>query len=125
MMLRLAKNQELTDIVSDGDMSNPIETQHPIEGSSVETVVYLFNDDETKRYEDVSVTATDDFDIDESGWIEFSLDGETFSSSVQIGNVEEANAGVPITVRVTTPELPETQNKTDIKITVNYTEFAV
>lgn len=125
MALKLSKNSGLTDIVSG---ANPITTQHPIAGSTQNVTVYLFNDDATKRYESISIDPTDATGTDESTWIELSADNVTFQAAgaaLSVPNISTANSGTPIYVRVTTPSVGSTQNKTDIKLTTNYTEFAV
>ncbi|WP_077622017.1 hypothetical protein [Sediminibacillus massiliensis] len=122
-MLRIAKDSGLTDVVSD-DGSNPIQTQHPISGSSETIQAYLFNDDSTKRYESITITPEDTTDTDESSWIELSLDGTNFSSSISPADISDTSAHA-FYVRVTTPSVSDTQNKTDIKLSVTGTEFAV
>ncbi|PLR93180.1 hypothetical protein [Bacillus sp. T33-2] len=129
-MLRIAKNAALTDIVST-DGSNPINTQHPIAGSSVEQRVFLFNDDEAKRYESVSVDPTDSTGGDESAWMQLAPDNAGSAgaygdsgAALNMGNIADTT-GHPFWVRVTTPAVADSQNKTDIKLTVTGTEFAV
>lgn len=122
-MLKLAKNVGLTDIISE-DGSNPITTQHPIEGSAETVQVYLFNDNASKRYENVTIAAKDNTGSDESDWLQFSTDGDTFANELSMGNIEDTN-GHSFYVRVTTPTLDDTQNKDDIKINITGTEFAV
>lgn len=126
-MLKLAKNSNLTDIVST-DGSNPIITQHPITGSSQVVQLYLFNDDAMKKYQSITIDPTDITGSDESSYIQLSLDGVTYlsgSASLSMTDVADNNVGHMFYAKVTTPAVAETQNKTDIKLTVNYTEFAV
>lgn len=122
-MLRIAKDSQLTDVVSE-DGSNPITTQHPIEGSQEVVQVYLFNSNGSKRYEGVSVKAVDTVGSDESGWVELSTDGTSYESELSMGDIDDTQGKI-IYVRVTTPQVEDTQNKTDIKLTVEGTEYAV
>lgn len=131
MALKIAKNGGLTDIVST-DGSNPLATQHPIEGSAVEVQVWLFNDDATKRYESITIDPTDAVDTDESTWVQLAPDNAGVAgtylsggSALSMANISDNGVGHPFWVKVTTPAVAETQNKTDIKLTTNYTEFAV
>lgn len=122
-MLKIAKDSGLTDVVSE-DGSNPITSSHPIAGS-VETIqVYLFNDDATKRYESITVDATDSTDTDESSWVELSLDGSTYSATINPADISDTSSHL-VYVRITTPSVTDTQNKTDINLSVTGTEFAV
>lgn len=130
MALKIAKNVGLTDVVST-DGTNPLETQHPISGSAVEVKVYLFNDNASKRYETVTVDPTDTTGGDESSYIQLAPDNAgsagtygAASAALAIGNVT-GTSGIPFWVKVTTPTVADTQNKTDIKLTVTGTEFAV
>lgn len=130
MALKLAKNSGLTDIIST-DGSNPLTTTHPISGSSVETKVYVFNDNAAKRYESVSIDPTDATNTDESVWIQLAPDNAGVAGSylaggaaLSMGNIADT-AGHAFWVKVTTPSVADTQNKSDIKLTVTGTEFAV
>ena len=131
-MLKISKNVELTDIVSEGNLSNPLSTQHPITGSAVSVLVWLFNNDATKRYESINIDPIDATDTDESTWVQLAPDvagvAGTYlaaSEALPMANVTSANVGVPFWVKLTSPVVAETQNKTDIKLQTNYTEFAV
>lgn len=136
MALRIAKNAALTDIVSVGDNTNPITTQHPIEGSVEELKLYLFNNDNTKYYENINIDPTDSSGGDESTWIQLAPDNAgaagtylTAGQALTIANVGSAGTpdqtGKAFWVKITTPGGQTVQNKTDIKLTVNYREFAV
>jgi hypothetical protein len=117
-MLKIARDEQLTDIISE-DGSNPITTEHPIEGSTEDKVVYLFNDNSTKRYENVTIEVTGD------DWVTITDEAEgTYTDSLTLGEIEGTDP-ITIYVRVTTPQVTETQNKTDIKLTVNYKEYAI
>ncbi|RDW18052.1 hypothetical protein CWR48_10635 [Oceanobacillus arenosus] len=120
-MLKISKNVGLTDIVSAG---NPISSQHPISGSTETIQVYLFNDDATKRYESVTVNAIDTTGPDESNWVKLSTNGTTFTDTINFAEIKDT-VGHLFYVRVTTPSVADTQNKTDIKLSVVGTEFAV
>lgn len=123
-MLKIAKNAGLTDIVTAG---NPITTQHPIEGSAVTVQLWLFNDDATKRYEEISI---DPIGADES-WVQLAPDNAgsagTFLSAgapLSLANISDTS-GKPFWMRVTTPTVADTQNNEDIDLQVNSREFAV
>lgn len=121
-MLKIAKNSSLTDIISE-DGSNPLTTQHPIAGSAVETRVFLFNDNATKRYEGVTVKPTGP----DNTWITVAPDNSgtagSYSNSLNFNDIDNTS-GHAFWVRVNTPSVADTQNKTDIKLTVEGTEFA-
>ncbi|WP_026694076.1 hypothetical protein [Peribacillus kribbensis] len=130
MALKLSKNSGLTDIIST-DGTNPLTTQHPTTGSSVATKVFLFNDDATKRYESVSIDPTDSVSTDESTWVQLAPDNAgvagTYlpaSAALSFGNIADT-VGHAFWVKVTTPVVADSQNKSDIKLTVTGTEFAV
>lgn len=129
-MLKIAKNAGLTDVVST-DGTNPLSTQHPIAGSTVEVKVYLFNDNAAKRYESITVDPTDTTGGDESTWVQLAPDNAgsagtylAAGAALSMANISDTT-GKPFWVKVTTPSVADTQNKSDIKLTVNSTEFAV
>jgi hypothetical protein len=131
MALKISKNSGLTDLVST-DGTNPLTSQHPLTGSVVETKVWLFNDDATKRYESITIDPTDSVSTDESSWITLAPDNAgsagtylSASAALAMANISTANTGIPFWVKVTSPFVGAVQNKTDIKLTVNFTEFAV
>lgn len=130
-MLKLSKNSGLTDIIST-DGSNPLTTQHPIAGSTVEVQLWMFNDNAAKRYESITIDPTDATDTDESTWVQLAPDNAgvagtylTGGAALSMANVTDSGVGKPFWVKITTPSVADTQNKTDIKLTVNSTEFAV
>jgi hypothetical protein len=131
MALKIAKNVGLTDIVST-DGTNPITTQHPIAGSTVEGKYFLFNDNATKRYESITIDPTDSVTTDESTWVQLAPDNAgspgtylAAGAALTMANISDSNVGKPFWVKVTTPSVADSQNKTDIKLTVTATEFAV
>lgn len=133
MALRLAKvaaPSSAADYYST-DGTSPITTQHPTTGSAVPVKVYLFNDDAAKRYEIVSVDPTDTTGADESTYIALAPDNAgtagtygAAGAALSFANGDFRTA-VPFWVRVTTPSVADSQNKTDIKLTVTGEEFAV
>lgn len=135
MALKISKNVGLTDIVST-DNTNPITTQHPITGSSVETKLWLFNNDATKYYTSITIDPTDVVTTDESTWVQLAPDNAgvagtylAASAALAMANIGSSGTGdttgKPFWVKVTTPSVADTVNKTDIKLTVTGTEFAV
>jgi hypothetical protein len=57
-----------------------------------------------------------------------SSDGTTFLSAgaaLTMANISDTNVAKPFWVKVTAPSVGSAQNKTDIKLTVNYRKFAV
>lgn len=125
MALKISKNSGLTDIVSD---ANPISTQHPITGSSVTVQLWLFNDNAAERFENVNIDPTDAVSTDESSWIQLSSDGTNFqagSVALTMANISDSNVGKPFYAKITTPSVGSVQNKSDIKLTVNFRKFAV
>lgn len=154
MSLKISKNVGLTDIVSSGQKAyidgssnqfddpgagrspnpayNPLLTQHPITGSTVEEKRWLFNDLSTERFENVNIDPTDAVSTDESTWIQLAPDNAgvagTYSAAgvaLAMANISDSNVGKPFWVRVTSPLVGSVQNKSDIKLTVNYRKFAV
>ena len=136
MALKISKNSGLTDVVSTGDNSNPISTQHPITGSTVEQKLYLFNNDATKYYQNVNIDPTDAVSTDESTWVFLAPDSSGVAgtygaagAALTMANIGAAGSGdttgKPFWMKVVSPSGQSVQNKTDIKLTVNYREFAV
>lgn len=127
MALKISKNSGLTDIVSQ-DSTNPIVSSHPISGGSQTISLYLFNDNSTKRYEAIQILPEDLVSTSEASWIQMSSDGSTFLSggaALSMANISDSNVAKPFWIRVTTPAVAESQNKSDIKLKINFTEFAV
>jgi hypothetical protein len=128
MALKIAKNSGLTDIVSSGDNSNSIVTQHPITGSAQALQLYLFNDNSAERFESITIDPTDSVNTDESSWVQLSSDGSTWltaGEALTVADIADNGVGKPFWVRVTSPAVADVQNKTDIKLTVNFRKFAV
>lgn len=127
MALKISKNVGLTDVVSTNG-TNPISSQHPITGSAVSTQLWLFNDNATERFENITIDPTDIVSTDESSWCQMSADGTTWltaSAPLTMANISDSNVAKPFWVRVTSPSVGSVQNKTDIKLTVNFRKFAV
>jgi hypothetical protein len=131
MTLKISKNSGLTDIVST-DGTNPITTPHPITGSSQVVQLWLFNNDATRYYQNINIDPTDVVGTDESTWIQLSADGVTYlggSAPLTMANIGASGTGDTtghtFYAKVTSPSGQTVQNKTDIKLTVNFTEYAV
>lgn len=131
MALKISKNVGLTDVVST-DGTNPISTQHPITGSAQEMKLYLFNDNAAERFENVNIDPTDIVNTDESTWVQLAPDNAgaagAYSESgvaLTMANISDSNVGKPFWVKVTSPVVGSVQNKTDIKLTVNFRKFTV
>lgn len=129
MALKISKNAGLTDIVSD---ANPITTEHPIAGSAVEVKLWLFNDQSTKRYENITIDPVDTTDTDESTWVQLAPDNAgspgTYlagSAALSMANISDSGVGYPFWAKVTTPSVADTQNKSDIKLNTSGKEYAV
>lgn len=129
MALKLAKNIGLTDIVTD---INPITTEHAITGASVDVRVFLFNDDPLKRYTSITIDPTDTTSTDESTWVQLAPDnagvaGTYLAASMPLSMVDisDRNVAKPFWVRITTPVVTDSQNKSDIKLTTNAREYAI
>jgi hypothetical protein len=128
-MLKISKNVGLTDIVSD---ANQLTTTHPTTGSASAAIqVWLFNDDATKTYKVITIDPTDAVTTDESTYVQLAPDSAgvagTFlagSAALTMADVLDSNVAKPFWYKCTTPALA-VQNKLDIKLTVNYTEYAV
>lgn len=129
MALKISKNVGLTDIVSD---VNPITTTHATTGGVVSVQLWLFNDDATKTYQSINIDPTDAVSTDESTWVQLAPDSAgspgTFGAggaALTMANVTDSNVAKPFWYKCTTPSGQSVSNKTDIKLTVNFTEFAV
>lgn len=135
MALKIAKDSSLTNIVST-DGTNPLTTQHPISGSTAEVKCWLFNDNNTKYYTNINIDPTDTTGSDESTWVYLAPDNGGIAGNYGVAgaplnmtNIGSAGTpdltGKPFWVKVVTPSVDVSQNKSDIKLTVNFTEFAV
>jgi hypothetical protein len=129
MALKISKNVGLTDIVSD---VNPITTSHPTTGSAQVVPLWLFNDDSTKTYQSINIDPTDAVSTDESTWVQLAPDNAgsagtygAASAALSMANVSDSNVAKPFWFKCTSPSGQSVQNKSDIKLTVNYTEYAV
>jgi hypothetical protein len=128
MALKIAKNSGLTDIVSSGTGANAVTTQHPITGSAQSVQLYLFNDSSAERFESITIDPTDTTGADESTWVQLSANGSTWlnaGEALTMADIADNGVGKSFWVRVTSPAVGNVQNKTDIKLTVNYRKFAV
>lgn len=132
MALKISKNSALTDIVST-DNTNPITTEHPISGSSVEQKLWLFNDNSPtgKRYENITIDPIDQSAPDESTWVQLAPDNAGVAgtylaagAALSMANISDLT-GKPFWVKVTTPSVADSQNKQDIKLQVSSKEYAV
>lgn len=130
MALKISKNSGLTDIVSD---VNPITTTHPTTGSaSANTQLWLYNDNAAFTYQSINIDPTDAVSTDESTWVQLAADNAgaagTFGAAgaaLTMANVADSNVAKPFWYRCTTPTGQTVHNHVDIKLTVNFTEFAV
>jgi hypothetical protein len=129
MALKLYKDLACTQLISSG---SPLTTQHPIAGSAVTVNAYIKNDDATKYYTTVAIDPQDTTGSDESSYVQLSSDGVTYqATSAALSLSDFGSAGTPDTavrtiyVKVTTPSVADTQNKTDIFLNVTGREFAV
>jgi hypothetical protein len=131
MALKISKNSGLTDIVSSDD-TNPIVSEHPTTGSAVEIKLFLFNDNALKRYTNIVIDPIDTVTTDESSWVQLAPDnggvpGAYLSGSapLSMADISDSNSGKAFWVKITTPSVPDSQNKTDIKLNVTAKEYAV
>lgn len=130
MALKISKNVGLSDIVSD---VNQITTTHPTTGSASSNIqLWLFNDDATKTYQSINIDPTDAVSTDESTWVQLAPDNAgsagTFGAAgaaLTMANVTDSNVAKPFWYKCTSPSGQSVSNKTDIKLTVNFTEYPV
>lgn len=126
MVLNISKDLALSDI---SDINNPITTQHEISGTTVEVLVYLFNDKPEKRYESIQIVPIDLSGTDESSWIELALDNSgtagTYVSTLSVPDISDSGVPKPIWVKITSAIVPDSVNKTDIALKITCREFAV
>jgi hypothetical protein len=120
MALKLSLNPQKTNLVSD---VNPVTTEHVIAGSTVEMRVYLFNDNATKRYTNVSITPTNSIVFlaaDTGDTPVYGVGGAPLS----FADIADTNAR-SFWYKCVAPAVGDTQNRTDIKLTVAGNEYAV
>lgn len=129
MALKISKNVGLTDIVSD---VNPITTTHPTTGSAQAVQLWLFNDNAAFTYQGINIDPTDIVTTDESTWVALAPDSAgsagtygAAGAALSMANISDSNVAKPFWYRCTTPSGQSVSNKVDIKLTVNYTEYAV
>jgi hypothetical protein len=125
LALKISKNSALTDLVS---AANPITTSHPTTGSASSAVpLWLFNDNSAVySYTNVNIDPTDATGTDESTWVQLSTDGSTWQAvGAALSLTVTGSAGTQFYYKCTTPSGQAVQNKSDIKLTVNYRESAV
>lgn len=126
MALKISKNAGLTDVITE---ANPLTTQHVSTGEAKTVQVHLFNDASTKRYESVVISAIDTSGTNEASWITFAPDNNgthgSFSTTLNMANISDSNVAKSFWVKVTTPSVVDSQNKTDLNIRVTANEFAV
>lgn len=106
-------------------------TQHSVDGGVDSKKIYLYNDDATKRYQNIVIDPTDISGGDESSYIQLAQDNAGSPGTYQSAGANLTMAdindtlGKPFWVKITTPSLGTTQNKTDLQLKVLYREFAV
>lgn len=130
MALKISMNVGLTNVVSD---ANPLTTNHPTTGSASSAIqVWLYNDSALFTYTNINIDPTDAVSTDESTWVQLAPDSAgspgTFGAAgaaLTMANVTDSNVAKPFWYKCTTPSGQAVQNKSDIKLTVNFTEFAV
>jgi hypothetical protein len=132
------------EISSGSDFTSPIMTSHDGKnGDSQKVLLYIKNDNPNRTYSNVVITPTDlelpsppknDTVYTDTGWgVKLSLGGEEPSKS----QWEDIVWGAPISITsiaelshsfwylITCPPNTNAQNKTDIALTVSYTENVV
>jgi hypothetical protein len=128
MALKISKNSGLTDLVSSGTGANPVTTSHPTTGSTSSAIqLWLFNDNSAAyTYSNVNVDPTDATGGDESTWVQLSTDGSTWQAAgAALSLTVTGSTGTTFYYRCVVPSGQTVQNKSDIKLTVNYRETAV
>jgi hypothetical protein len=144
------EDDQFVKITSDSDLTNPLEIIHNGRtGDTVTTQLYLRNDDATKWFSNVLITPTDlvgadpygDVIFTETGWgVKLSAGaseptanewedidwGNTITmSNVGTNSVPDTTTYSPLWHLETCPPNIEAQVKTDLVVTVSYTENAV
>lgn len=106
-------------------------TQHENTGMAVEKKVYLGNTVVQYRYENVVISSVDTAIPDETDWIQLAQDSGGSAGTYNPGgdplvfaNVSD-NVGHPFWIKITTPNIVNPVNKTDLQLRVDYREFAV
>lgn len=130
MALKLALDAGLTSIVSGG---NPITTEHPTTGSTVERQIWIFNDVSTKTYQTITIDPTDVTATDESGWLSLAPNNAGVAGTYVAAGAPLAIADIGASgsnsfwVKVIVPNavFADSANKTDIQLTVAAKEYAV
>jgi hypothetical protein len=126
MALKFYSDQALTQEITS------LTTQHPNTGSAVSQRIFLSNNDATKRYESVVIDPTDTASTDESNYIALAPDNAgsagtygTAGANLAMANISDSNVAKPFWVRITTPSVGTSQNKTDLQLKALFREFAV
>jgi hypothetical protein len=107
-------------------------TQHDSAGEAKSVRVFLANKDGAFRYEDISITPEDTAKPpDETSWIQLAPDNAgtpgTYSApgaALTLANISDA-AAHPFWVKITTASVGSAQNKTDLRLSASFKEFAV
>lgn len=107
-------------------------TQHDSAGETKEVKVFIANKDVAFRYEDILITPEDTATPpDETSWIEIGTDNAgtpgVFSAPgapLTIPNISDVIAH-PFWIRITTANVGVAQNKTDLRLSASFKEFAV
>ena len=106
-------------------------TQHSSTGDSQEVRVFIANKEPGFRYEDVVITPEDTDGPDETNWISLAADNGgapgTFGApgaSLTIGEISD-NGAHSFWLRITTPAVGQAQNKSDLRLSASFKEFAV
>lgn len=126
MALHFYFDDAMTNMISEGDMSNPdTATGSGTTGFTEEKAIYVGNDSAAKRYENVEVTAVnDDANVD----IQYAPDNAgvpgTYVDILNVGNIA-ASGVVKIWRKVIVAAGQASQNRVDIKHRVTGTEYAV
>jgi len=127
MAINVYEDVGKTQVIStDGSMSNPLDTTHPIAGSTQIKPIYFEHTDIGFRYE-FTLSCQDTSGSDESSWIQFAPDVDgvagTFANTLDINLL--ANTVVKVYVRVTSTVQVDAVNKQDLKISFTPRKYAV
>lgn len=107
-------------------------TQHLNTGMAVERQLFITNKDATKRYENIIVDPIDTSGTDETNYIQLAPDNAGLAgnygaagASLSMGSISDNNIAHAFWIKITTPSVSESQNKTDLQLSILYREFAV
>jgi hypothetical protein len=124
-MLKFYADQALTQEIT------TLTTEHANTGAAVERRVFVANKDATKTYTNISVDIVDTAATDETTWVQLAQDNAGAAGAYSAAGVTLTMADITdlaaksFWVKITTPSVADSQNKTDLQLKLLFREYAV